>query len=906
MDKNTPEKAISVIRTIFFRLTEAKIHIPFDLRRKIIAALFKLNVDHEALTDLLVELRKSTRKAGNRESESYIRNQILSLSKLDAPFPTFFNVLKELGEDLYTNEERKTLSSCYGGGDVKPRPKNTPLDNYKEVVKTLDELPIQTVENKTVFVGTWAAPGESTKKHYVNVSALTPNTAIDQQGYLASKGFSAENWVGSVFEFGGYIEVADPFGEAGDSITEYHAPTVVVKMQGLTSSCYDESTTTNIQVINKNETPSKLFIKDLAAKGHVGFFPSREACYQSPKILFCEGVATALALWKSTEIPCISVLMQSNYLLAAVSILEHGIAIEIILCGDTDTESLLDKTVATIRAGIAFRNEAKTVAVSIPKMEGSNKDFNDLMQEAGVDAVRKNIEEDLIAAVSLPAISNFTESENKEGVEESEQDDDGWKALLEMTVEILNVSYAIVMNGATAAIIKITWDEESSRYSHVFTTKKSFELLYANKPIQQGLKQVFGKYVPVYGTHATAWLQHIKRRQYLDGVTFIPPQYKDGVEIPAKISGDKLNLWQGYKVQAVEGDWELLRLHIKIIICNNDEACYEYFLNWLARGLQRPDLHARVAIAMKGLKGCGKSSLGTFYVSIFGQHGLQITNPKFLIGNFNAHMADLCAIFGDEVFFAGDRSHENILKGLITEPTLMIERKGIDAVSMTNRIKLIMASNNDWIVPASSDERRYFVLGVSDERIGDSAYFTALHDSLEREETKSAFLYDMLHRDISGFDITKIPETDALKAQRLQSLDSFGKYWWDVLNRGHIYQSEYGNDEYHTWFSKALTALIRQGYEQWCRQHRIGEHKISSVEKMGKSLTKWYGASKLLSAQIGSSYLLAESKKGDLIESSARQKVYHFGNLKNAIEAFSNAEKLSTEGLSVVELELTD
>ena len=528
------------------------------------------------------------------------------------------------------------------------------------------------------------------------------------------------------------------------------------------------------------------------------------------------------------------------------------------------------------------------------------------MQEAGVDAVRKNIEEDLIAAVSLPVIAEFTESEDTEGVEESEQDDDGWKEILGCTIEILNVSYAVVMNGAAAAIIKITWDEETSRYSHVFTTKKSFELLYANKPIQQGLKQVFGKYVPVYGTHATAWLQHIKRRQYLDGVTFIPPQYKDGVEIPAKISGDKLNLWQGYKVQAVEGDWELLRLHIKIIICNNDEACYEYFLNWLARGLQRPDLHARVAIAMKGLKGCGKSSLGTFYVSIFGQHGLQITNPKFLIGNFNAHMADLCAIFGDEVFFAGDRSHENILKGLITEPTLMIERKGIDAVSMTNRIKLIMASNNDWIVPASSDERRYFVLGVSDVRIGDSPYFTALHDSLEREETKSAFLYDMLLRDISGFDITKIPETDALKAQRLQSLDSFGKYWWDVLNRGHIYQSEYGNDEYHTWFSKALTALIRQGYEQWCRQHRIGEHKISSVEKMGKSLTKWYGSSKLLSAQIDSQYLLAESKKGEAVESSTRQKVYRFGDLKDAVEAFANAEKLSTEGLLVDELELTD
>ena len=151
---------------------------------------------------------------------------------------------------------------------LKPRPKNTPLDNYKEVVKTLDELPIQTVENKTVFVGTWATPGESTKKHYVNVSALTPNNVIDENGYIALKGLTKKDLVDDIFEHGGGdITVANPYGE--DSLTEHHAPTVVVKMQGLTSSCYDESTTTNMQVINKNETPSKRFINDLAVSGHV-------------------------------------------------------------------------------------------------------------------------------------------------------------------------------------------------------------------------------------------------------------------------------------------------------------------------------------------------------------------------------------------------------------------------------------------------------------------------------------------------------------------------------------------------------------------------------------------------------------------------------------------------------------
>jgi hypothetical protein len=39
-----------------------------------------------------------------------------------------------------------------------------------------------------------------------------------------------------------------------------------------------------------------------------------------------------------------------------------------------------------------------------------------------------------------------------------------------------------------------------------------------------------------------------------------------------------------------------------------------------------------------------------------------------------------------------------------------------------------MASNNEWVVPASSDERRYFVLDVADERAQDHEYFQAILD----------------------------------------------------------------------------------------------------------------------------------------------------------------------------------
>ena len=55
-------------------------------------------------------------------------------------------------------------------------------------------------------------------------------------------------------------------------------------------------------------------------------------------------------------------------------------------------------------------------------------------------------------------------------------------------------------------------------------------------------------------------------------------------------------------------------------------------------------------------------------------------NAKHLVGHFNAHLQHCSVLFADEAFFAGDRSHESVLKGLITEETLLIEPKGVDFI----------------------------------------------------------------------------------------------------------------------------------------------------------------------------------------------------------------------------------
>jgi putative methionine-R-sulfoxide reductase with GAF domain len=60
----------------------------------------------------------------------------------------------------------------------------------------------------------------------------------------------------------------------------------------------------------------------------------------------------------------------------------------------------------------------------------------------------------------------------------------------------------------------------------------------------------------------------------------------------------------------------------------------------------------------------------------------------------------------------GDKAGESVLKALITEPVISIERKGFDVVQVRNCLHIIIASNSDWVVPAVADERRFCVLDV--------------------------------------------------------------------------------------------------------------------------------------------------------------------------------------------------
>ena len=144
-------------------------------------------------------------------------------------------------------------------------------------------------------------------------------------------------------------------------------------------------------------------------------------------------------------------------------------------------------------------------------------------------------------------------------------------------------------------------------------------------------------------------------------------------------------------------------------------------------------------------------------------------------------------LFADEAFYAGDKKHESILKYLITEQVLMVEKKYRDPMPSQNCVHLIMASNAAWVVPAGQHERRYFVLDVGSKQRQKADYFKAIQNQMDNGG-REALLHHLLSLDLDGFNVEKFPRTEALQAQQGLSMEPLEEWWYQKLDDGQLLQ----------------------------------------------------------------------------------------------------------------------
>jgi hypothetical protein len=334
-------------------------------------------------------------------------------------------------------------------------------------------------------------------------------------------------------------------------------------------------------------------------------------------------------------------------------------------------------------------------------------------------------------------------------------------------IERMNERFCAVLDGGKFAVFKEDTDETYTPPRRFWTKMSRADFIHYHEDERikiPGNKREINV--------AAFWLQSYRRRKY------------SGIVLdPEKREGDKLNLWRGWAVDPIPGKWSLMRSLIEDVLCSGERSSADYVLRWIAFMVQKPGISPETAIIFRGKEGTGKGTLGRALMDIAGIHGLTVSSPSQFAGRFNAHLRSVAFLFADEAFWPGDKEAEGVLKQLVTEPVISFEGKGAEIVSGRNLVHLMMASNNEWVVPAGVEARRFAVFDVSDGRQNDKAFFEALNAQMKSGGLQ-AMLHDMLHMDLNGWHPSRsVPKTQALADQKVLSLDPASKWWMEQLGR---------------------------------------------------------------------------------------------------------------------------
>jgi hypothetical protein len=317
-----------------------------------------------------------------------------------------------------------------------------------------------------------------------------------------------------------------------------------------------------------------------------------------------------------------------------------------------------------------------------------------------------------------------------------------------------------------------------------------------------------------------AWMQHKMRREYPNGITFAPGRNKEGY----------FNHWKGFDVEPdPDGSCAMFLTHLHEVICSGNDEYYRYALGWFAHMVQKPWEKPGVAMVLRGKKRIGKDTIADYFGGLIKRYHVTIANQDQMVGKFNAHQEKCLLLHVQEGFWAGNKQAEGALKYLITSTSVLIEPKTVNAFTVDSYLRLFISSNEQWVVPATADEGRYFVLDVSAHRKDDHKYFGAMKHEMQNGGL-SALLHYLQNYDLSNFEVRKVPDTTALADQKIQGLKNLDKWWFSLLESG---EPEFPfiskNGRPAEWSKEPIVVDrddFRQAYSNWMRNQRYDGNEL--------------------------------------------------------------------------------
>jgi hypothetical protein len=387
----------------------------------------------------------------------------------------------------------------------------------------------------------------------------------------------------------------------------------------------------------------------------------------------------------------------------------------------------------------------------------------------------------------------------------------------------LNDEYALVYVEGGHFILHETVDEKG-REKRNFLTELTFKRRFSPKTVQSGKGRPHN--------YAEIWLDWEGRREYA-GLCFAPGR---------EPRHNYYNLWRGWMTEPILFDFAspeqvkgltMFLEHAKENVCGGDEKLFNWLMGYFAHMIQRPWERPLTTLVFKGKKGTGKNALVERIGRLLGpNHYLVAHDGRYLTSNFNGHLDSCLMLVLDEAFWSGDKAAEGKLKGLTTSPEIMIERKGKEPYMVDNLVRLIVIGNEEWLVPASQDERRYAVFQMGEGKKQNVEFFKTMRILLDEKGGAGLLLNYLMQFDLSKVDVNVAPKTEALLEQKLRSLSPLEQWWYESLVDGYLLNSDF-NDEWPERISK--DSFIR-AYTQYCQSRNIRPKFADSHQAIGRRI----------------------------------------------------------------------
>jgi hypothetical protein len=363
----------------------------------------------------------------------------------------------------------------------------------------------------------------------------------------------------------------------------------------------------------------------------------------------------------------------------------------------------------------------------------------------------------------------------------------------------LNKEFAFVKKGAF--VLQETTDDTGAFVTEHLNMAE-FHGWFANKMFAAGN----AKPKPI----SECWLSWAQRREY-EAVVFRPQE---------DVGPRWYNLWRGFSVEPAEHSDHpsvaAFKEHALNNVCGGDEELCHWLLGYFAHMIQKPWEKPLVALVFKGKKGTGKNALVERVGQLFSSHFLVADDERYLLSNFNSHLESNLFFVLDEASWAGDKRAEGKLKGMITGQHHNIERKGKESYKVKNLTRVAIIGNEDWLVPASADERRFAVFNVGDGRRQDRAFFEQMRTGME-QGGYSHLLKFLIDFNLSGVDVNDAPNTVGLMEQKIASLGPLEQWWHGCLESGQILCGDFGAE----WPERIPINRLHDALERYFKKRNI-------------------------------------------------------------------------------------